>query len=253
MALGADTAGGAGRERWLAAALVACATLAILSAPWALTMPALAFVFKPLATLCVIAYAAGRGAPGAGAAAAAGGASTAGGSGAAALAPMASAHRARRWVLAGLGLSLAGDVALLWPQEGFLPGLVSFLLAHLAYLVAFTRVQRLAAWWPAFAMYGVVAGSILWRLWPGVPPALQVPVITYVVCLASMAAQALVLWRRGEARGLVLAVGGGLFVVSDAILATNKFAGPVPLSSLWILASYWAAQWCIASWLAPRR
>lgn len=226
--IGAWRSGGVSREAALGIALVACATLAILSAPWALAMPALAFVFKPLATLCVIAYAASRGASG-------------------------GDTRPRRWVLAGLWLSLAGDVALLWPKEGFLPGLVSFLLAHLAYLVAFTRVQRLAAWWPAFAIYGVVAGSILWRLWPGVPPALQVPVIAYVVCLASMAAQALVLWRRGEARGLVLAVGGGLFVVSDAILATNKFAGPVPLSNLWILASYWTAQWCIASWLAPRR
>ena len=50
----------------------------------------------------------------------------------------------RRWVLVGLVLSLAGDVALLWPKEGFLPGLVAFLLAHLAYIVAFTRGQRLA-------------------------------------------------------------------------------------------------------------
>ena len=48
-------------------------------------------------------------------------------------------------VLAGLGLSLVGDVALMIPQ-GFLAGLVAFLLAHLAYLVAFTRGGvRLAA------------------------------------------------------------------------------------------------------------
>jgi uncharacterized membrane protein YhhN len=143
-------------------------------------------------------------------------------------------------------------VALLWPKEGFLPGLVSFLLAHLCYLVAFTRGQRLGAWWPAFAAYALAAGLILWRLWPGVPGALQLPVIAYVLCLASMAAQAAVLWRKGEPRGLVLALGGALFVASDALLATNKFAGPLPLASLWILASYWAAQWCIASWLAPR-
>lgn len=224
----ADTARPAGpsREAGLALVLVVSAALAILSAPWALAMPALAFVFKPLATLCVIAHTAGRG---------------------------HDQPAVRRWVLAGLGLSLAGDIALLWPKEGFLPGLVSFLLAHLAYLWAFTRVQRLAAWWPAFAAYALVAGAILWRLWPGVPPALQAPVIAYVACLASMAAQAAVLWRRGEARGAVLAAGGALFVLSDAILATNKFAGPVPLSNLWILTSYWAAQWCIASWLAPRR
>ena len=216
------------RERGLAAALVVCAALSIASAPWALALPALNFIFKPLATLCVIAYAMGRG--------------TLSGRDAA----------LRRWVIAGLWLSLAGDIALLWPKEGFLPGLVSFLLAHLAYLVAFTCRHRLAAWWPAFAAYALVAVLILWRLWPGVPGALQWPVIAYVLCLTCMAAQAAVLWRRSEPRGAVLALGGALFVASDALLATNKFAGTLPLANLWILSTYWAAQWCIASWLAPR-
>jgi uncharacterized membrane protein YhhN len=211
--------------RWLAAALVACAALAIASAPWALAQPALNFVFKPLATLVVIVHALQRG---------------------------HDAPTVRRWVLAGLVLSLCGDVALLWPGEGFLPGLVSFLLAHLAYLVAFTRVQRLAAWPPAFLAYAGVAAIILGLLWPGVPAPLRAPVLAYVVCLAAMAAQAAVLWRRGAARGAVLALGGALFLASDALLAANKFAGPLPLASLWILASYWSAQWCIASWLKPR-
>jgi len=211
--------------RRLAAALLVCAGLAIAAAPWALAQPVLNFVFKPLATLVVIAHALQRG---------------------------RDAPVVRRWVLAGLLLSLCGDVALLWPKEGFLPGLVSFLLAHLAYLVAFTRVQRLGVWPPAFAAYAVLAGVILWWLWPGVPAALRWPVLAYVVCLAAMAAQAAVLWRRGAARGAVLALGGALFLASDALLATNKFAGPLPLASLWILATYWSAQWCIASWLKPR-
>jgi uncharacterized membrane protein YhhN len=208
----------------LGAGLLVCALLAIASAPWALALPALNFIFKPLATLCVIAYAWPRG---------------------------AGMVLQRRWVLIGLVCSLAGDVALLWPQQGFLPGLVSFLLAHLAYLRAFTVQRRLASWPWAFVAYAAVAGLILWRLWPGVPGALQAPVVAYVVCLASMAAQATVLWHGGVERGRVLALGGALFVVSDALLATNKFAGPLPLASLWILSSYWAAQWCIASWLAP--
>jgi uncharacterized membrane protein YhhN len=213
-----------------ALALVLCAALAIASAPWALDRPWLNFAFKPLATLVVIAYAWGR-----------------------------AAGRAdvRRWVLAGLVLSLAGDVALMWPQQGFLPGLVSFLLAHLAYLVAFTRERPLAAQrWP-FALYALVAGAILAALWPGVPGALRAPVVVYVACLASMAAQAAVLWRGGVARAGVLAAGGALFVASDALLAINRFAAELPAASLWILATYWLAQWCIASWLpaaaAPAR
>ena len=209
----------------LAAATAASGLLAIAAGPWALGLPWLAFVFKPLTTVLILLYAAGRG---------------------------AAQPVQRRWVLAGLVLSLGGDVALLWPREGFLPGLVSFLLAHLAYLWAFTRGHRLAAWWPAFAGYAAVAGGILLLLWPGVPAPLRVPVLAYVLCLAGMAAQAAVLWRAGVPRGAVLAAGGALFVLSDALLATNKFMAPLPAASLWILAPYWAAQWCIASWLAPR-
>ncbi|MFD2454334.1 lysoplasmalogenase family protein [Ideonella paludis] len=126
----------------LAALLLGCASLAIASAPWALNLPWLNFVFKPLATLVIIAYAWGRG---------------------------LSEPLLRRWVVAGLVLSLGGDIALLWPEQGFLPGLVSFLLAHLCYLWAFTRRQRLAAWWPAFAAYALIAAAVLSQLWPGVP------------------------------------------------------------------------------------
>jgi uncharacterized membrane protein YhhN len=215
----------------LALATLVTGTLAILSAPWALGQPWLNFVFKPLTTLLIIAYAWPRG---------------------------AATPARRRWVLAGLGLSLCGDVALMWPQQGFLPGLVSFLLAHLAYLVAFTRDGvRLAARPLPFVLYAVLAAMILWQLWPGVPAGLRLPVLAYVLCLASMAAQAAVLGltARGtpQQRGAaVLAVGGALFLASDALLATNKFAGPLPLSGLWILCSYWLAQWCIASWLPAR-
>ena len=169
----------------------------------------------------------------------------------------------RRALLAGLLLSLVGDVALLWPQQGFLPGLVAFLLAHLAYLWGFTRGVRLASSPAAFAGYALLAAAVLALLWPGVPAGLRPPVLAYVVCLAAMAAQAACVWRAALARGpaaavpavaygRLAAIGGGLFLCSDALLAFNRFHTPLPLATLWILGSYWAAQWCIASSL-PRR
>lgn len=210
---------------FLLPALIASAALAIAAAPWALNQPVLAWIFKPLATLLVIAHAWPRG---------------------------RDQLSARHWVRLGLIWSLVGDVALLWPDKGFLPGLVSFLLAHLAYLMAFTRGTRLAQLRTPFAAYALVAAVVLAALWPGVPVALRWPVLAYVLCLGAMAAQAAVVWRTGRERGAVLAAGGALFMLSDALLATNKFAGPLPLASLWVLSSYWAAQWCIASWLRPR-
>lgn len=206
-------------------------TLAILAFIGA--VPAgLAFVFKPLTTLLIIGFAWPRG---------------------------ANATKQRSLVRLGLVLSLAGDVFLLWPKDGFLPGLVAFLLAHLAYIAAFCVPVRLAAKPWVFVGYGLVAAAILSALWPGVPGALRVPVVAYVVCLATMAAQALVWWRSSAAGHVAdarlaraAALGGLLFMVSDSLLAINKFAVPLPLSSLWILLSYWLAQWCIASPLRAR-
>lgn len=208
----------------LAAPTLLSAVLAILASVEVLPTPLL-FAFKPLTTLLVIGHAWRRG---------------------------AGAPRQRRLILLGLALSLVGDVALLWPRQGFLPGLVAFLLAHLAYIAAFCVPVRLAARPLPFALYALVALAILALLWPGIPGPLRAPVVAYVVCLATMAAQALVWWRRASGTidaGLArrAALGGALFMVSDALLATNKFAAALPLAALWILASYWLAQWCIAS------
>jgi len=65
---------------------------------------------------------------------------------------------------------------------------VCFLLAHLAYLRAFTRVQPLLARRGPFAAYAVVAAAVLALLWPGIPTGLRGPVVAYVLCLAAMAA-----------------------------------------------------------------
>lgn len=214
--------------RWLPALTLASATLAIASGTWALDQRALLFVFKPLTTLLIIAHAWRR---------------------------RGATPAVRRWVLAGLWCSLLGDVALLWPQRGFVPGLVAFLIAHLLYVVAFTREHRFAALPAAPAVYAMVAGAMLSFLWAGIPPGLRIPVAVYVFALTAMAAQAAVVALRAprdelrRARGLM--IGGALFMVSDTVLAINRFALPLPAAALWILATYWAAQWLIASWLEP--
>ncbi len=163
----------------------------------------------------------------------------------------------RTAVLAGLALSWVGDVALMFPG-GFLAGLIAFLLAHLAYLWAFTRQVRPFSDWRPFAAWYAVAGLVLWQLWPGVGAALRVPVAAYVLCLASMAAQAACWWLSARRTGMAVfarraAWGGALFVASDATLAWNRFLEPVPASALWILGTYWAAQLLIAASLRPQR
>ena len=211
-------------RRLLPVAGTLAALLAIASAPWALGTPWLNVAFKPLATACVIAWA---------------------------VLARTDDALVKRWIVIGLVCSLAGDVALLWPVQGFLAGLVAFLLGHLSYLAGLTRRVRFAASPPAFAAWAVVAGGVLAALWAGVPGELRVPVVVYVTALAAMAAQAssVCLTRRGTpdaARWAVVAIGAALFVASDAILATDKFIGGVPLPTLWNLSLYWLGQWFIA-------
>lgn len=152
-------------------------------------------------------------------------------------------HGFRRGVLAGLGLSLAGDVALMLPVGAFALGLGAFLLAHLAYIAAFRRRAQARAVVVAAAAYAVVAAGLLSVLLPKVPTALQWPVLAYVAVLVGMAAFAF--GARGAA-GTRLALGGVLFLLSDGLLAWDRFASPLPLAPVGVLASYWAAQWCIA-------
>ena len=61
-----------------------------------------------------------------------------------------------------------------------------------------------------------------------------------------MAAQAIgraTVLRDAHASGV--AAGAGLFMVSDALLAIDRFAQPLPMAAFWVLASYYAAQFLI--------
>jgi sterol desaturase/sphingolipid hydroxylase (fatty acid hydroxylase superfamily)/uncharacterized membrane protein YhhN len=157
-----------------------------------------------------------------------------------------------RLLIAGLVASLAGDVLLMWPQF-FVPGLVCFLLAHLAYIGLFAQGVGLFPRPNALAAtlgIGAVMYAFLW--WGGLPGGLRIPVGLYVVVIACMAAQAI--GRAavvGDPAALKVAVGACFFMLSDSLLATNRFVLPLPVASLWVLATYYAAQWLIAAHVRP--
>jgi len=203
----------------MAGLVAASALLAIAGAYWPAT-PWLHWIFKPLTTLLIAAMV---------------------------WRTTSTLPRYRAWLLAGLALSTAGDVFLMLPVDAFVAGLASFLLAHLAYLLALRQREGLfAAGWP-FALYALVAGGVLSQLWPGLPGELRVPVVVYVIVLAAMAAQALaVWWRRRDAAAMSGAWGGACFVLSDALLAWDRFVAPFAAASFAVLASYWLAQWGLA-------
>lgn len=156
-------------------------------------------------------------------------------------------HKSWGLLLLGLACSLAGDVALMLPDR-FIPGLVSFLLAHLAYIALLRRGVRWFAHRGALAgTVGVGAAMYAWLWQGGLPAELRIPVAVYVLVIALMAAQAIgraTELRTGAAR--TVALGACIFMASDSVLALDRFVQPVPLAILWVLATYYAAQFCIA-------
>lgn len=178
------------------------------------------YAFKPLATLLILALAL-------------------------VLTPARSDYQ---WAIAaGLLFSTAGDVFLMLPRDRFVAGLASFLVAHLCYVGAFSIGVPFAAapllWLPFFAAGGLVLALV----WPGLKPALRAPVAVYVIVIATMAGQAAGRWHAsGSAVALAAAVGAGLFVVSDAVLAIDRFRWKFRAARAVTLATYWAAQLLIA-------
>jgi uncharacterized membrane protein YhhN len=153
----------------------------------------------------------------------------------------------RTLIAAGLLFSTAGDVFLMLPRDRFVAGLASFLVAHLCYVGAFSIGMPFPAapllWLPFFAAGGLVVALV----WPGLKPALRAPVVVYVIVIAAMAGQATGRWYgMGSLAALAAAIGAGLFVVSDAVLAIDRFRWKFRAARAITLATYWSAQLLIA-------
>jgi alkylglycerol monooxygenase len=157
-------------------------------------------------------------------------------------------------LIGALVFSLVGDVLLMLPGNYFIQGLGAFLVAHVFYIALFRQGQ---GWFPnrgALALVLGVGAAMYAVLWGGLTaPALQIAVACYVAVIALMAAQAI--GRAavvGNSAARWVALGACVFMVSDALIAVNKFVTPVPMSGLWVLATYYLAQWLIVHNARPR-
>jgi uncharacterized membrane protein YhhN len=162
------------------------------------------------------------------------------------LAPFDGTQRA--WFVGALVLSLAGDVFLLPKPNAFVPGLGSFLLAHVAYVVGFGVAGR-GDW----TVVGVV--FILALLSPGASrvvrtlrrddPPLVVPVVVYIVAISAMVASA---YLHGDSLGFVGAV---TFAGSDTVLALDRFVEHRRHAPLAVMVTYHVAQALLVLSLLP--
>jgi uncharacterized membrane protein YhhN len=151
------------------------------------------------------------------------------------------------WVDVGIALSVVGDIALLDSGKGaFLAGLGAFLLAHLAYGMAFAGV---AVWSPHVAVVAVatiVATTLVLRAIRAGTVGLRGSTFAYGVVISAMVVAASATIGGPLASAPFAAGGAALFYASDASLALNRFRRPIPHAAFLTLGLYWIGQIGIA-------
>lgn len=154
------------------------------------------------------------------------------------------------WMVYGLVFSALGD----WQgtQGNFFRQMALFGLAHIAYICYFAsrlenKDNEKAGWATWLCVLIGVAAYI--KVVPMVPSGtLRSGVIVYCLLILAMLRMAL------RQRDIWFALGAALFVISDFILAWNKFVSPIDHASWCIMVPYYGAQWllffratCVAS------
>jgi uncharacterized membrane protein YhhN len=147
----------------------------------------------------------------------------------------------QKMIITGLIFSTVGDVFLI-DSKRFIQGLLSFLLAHICFIIAFFSTPNL----PGVIFYLAYVAFFLSILWKQLDN-LKIPVIVYALALAMMSWFALSRYfGLNDHKSLFAFLGSVSFVASDSLLAFNKFKSSFPFAEILILSTYFIAQWLIA-------
>ena len=157
----------------------------------------------------------------------------------------------RAWFVAAGAFSLAGDVFLMLSRDRFVPGLVSFLLAHVCYVAGL--VQSPLQPGPALIAVAAVAlavaivGQRVLRAVRAHHGALFAPVVVYLVIIATMVVAA------ASAGPMLATAGAALFFASDSILATERFVRRTSWGRVAVMVTYHLGQAGLIMSLASER
>jgi uncharacterized membrane protein YhhN len=151
--------------------------------------------------------------------------------------------------LTALFLSWCGDV-LLQAKNLFVPGLVSFLLAHVAYILYFRKVKGaekgMLQRQPLIVLPVLLyIGFFLWIVFPHLGQ-LKIPVILYSLTIGTMLLMAINTRHKVDPSVSTYFIAGALlFVLSDSLLAINLFAVKDWLFGPFVMVTYSAAQYLL--------
>jgi uncharacterized membrane protein YhhN len=148
-------------------------------------------------------------------------------------------------MLVAFFFSMLGDIFLmLGKEEYFKFGLGSFLITHLSFIRVFYSQKGSTNLYARLAIF--VFGAIVFSIIKNqISSGLLVPVIIYLLAISVMAICASERKVNPENYRMVL-IGAVLFMISDSLIAIDKFAFPIPYPTLLIMGTYVFAQYCIA-------
>lgn len=161
--------------------------------------------------------------------------------------------RERNLIIAALLFSFSGDSFLLLEDKQplfFIFGLVSFLITHLLYIIYFLGIKPLGnsllkthPYLPLL-IAGFGAG-LIYLLYPWLGE-MKIPVMVYAAIICSMLLCSFYMYKSvKQSVGLQFIAGAVLFVLSDSLLAINKFYQPFQFAAILIMLTYCGAQYCI--------
>ena len=156
-------------------------------------------------------------------------------------------------LVVALVFSWIGDTLLLFVFKDaiyFMLGLIAFLTAHIFYIILFAKELKKANGKIEFRKPGllIIVIYLIGLLLILIPHlgSLTIPVIIYSVVISTMLYTACLLsFHWPKPASIYLFTGAISFVLSDSILALNKFYQPIPLSGFLIMATYLYAQWAL--------
>ena len=162
----------------------------------------------------------------------------------------------------GLAFALAGDIFLMLQASNnsfFTFGLIAFLLCHVFYTRAFIldhksnpALKNCFFLWVVGALIIFCVG-LFFYLQPFLG-SMQFAVLIYSIIITFMAIMAVNRYGKVNIFSYQLILYGALFfLLSDSVLAVNKFAQPIPQSGVLIMATYMIAQFLIVYGTVERK
>ncbi|NPA45055.1 MAG: lysoplasmalogenase [Chlorobi bacterium] len=145
-------------------------------------------------------------------------------------------------IFIGFIFSLLGDVFLMNIVDKFIFGLASFLIAHIFYIIAFSKRNNQLNILSSLPFYAV-AGILIFYFYPHLGD-LTIPVIIYILVIITMVWRAF-LQRNFNNVAIYAFVGASLFAISDTNIAFTKFIQDYDYSKIVTIILYWTAQFLI--------